>query len=88
MGWHQKPYTCPVCGGRGVVKKEFYTAFGGDTTYSASGVEYEACHTCKGTGIVWGNGYEYDPLPPTQPWIAPDRYIPPSPVWYCRMVTH
>jgi predicted methyltransferase len=81
MSWQQKPYTCPVCSGRGVVPKGYYDNPGGTVYESVASPDgTEVCRACNGTGIVWGNGYEYDPLPPIQPWIVPNPYYPyPSP---------
>ncbi len=45
----RQPFCCPVCGGRGLVATNFYTA----NSYSTS-TEPESCRSCSGTGIVWG----------------------------------
>ena len=60
-----KPYKCPVCKGRGEVKKNFY---GKDCD--------RECKSCNGRGFVWDSSFDftYDPLPyipywrPMQPW--------------------
>ena len=44
-----KPYTCPVCEGRGTVPWGFYNS------WSTMGVHPETCRSCGGTGIVWGD---------------------------------
>jgi len=46
-----QPYTCPVCGGNGIVDNGFYSQTSGHwTTTDASP---ETCRSCGGTGIVW-----------------------------------
>jgi DnaJ-class molecular chaperone len=46
-----RPYSCPVCLGRGFVTTGFYQSVMTPTFISAGGTE--ECHACKGTGIVW-----------------------------------
>ena len=43
-----KPYTCPVCQGRGFVLCGFYASAG-----LTSSVIPEQCRSCNGAGIVW-----------------------------------
>jgi len=54
-----KPYTCPVCGGRGIVPAGFYTSVG---YYSTTGNTTEHCRSCSGTGIIWGNSKQLEPV--------------------------
>jgi len=42
-----KPYACPICSGKGVVKKGFYP---GNTNTDKKYVE---CRACKGKGIIF-----------------------------------
>jgi len=44
-----KPYTCPVCGGRGIVPAGFYTSVG---YYSTTG----------NTTEIWGNSKQLEPV--------------------------
>jgi len=43
----KKPYTCPVCNGKGEVGCGFYTG-------ASIGTANEKCRSCNGTGILWG----------------------------------
>lgn len=49
----KKPFTCPVCMGRGFVSGGFYSSTGNSwvTTTTAP----EECRSCKGTGVVWSD---------------------------------
>ncbi len=47
-----QPYTCPICGGNGLVQNEFYNQTGG--CWSTATLSLETCRTCNGRGIVWG----------------------------------
>lgn len=49
-----RPYTCPVCGGRGFVRQGFYDTF--CDRFITSTMGKETCRTCKGVGIVWQKG--------------------------------
>ena len=51
-----RPYACPVCKGKLVVKKGFYP----------DEPERTKCKACL-NGIVFGTVNEYIPIPPTQP---------------------
>jgi DnaJ-class molecular chaperone len=43
-----RPYTCPVCAGRGTVPGGFYGAISaGDL------LMWEECRSCSGKGLVW-----------------------------------
>lgn len=42
------PYCCPVCGGRGQVRGDFYFSYGNTSVPTA-----ELCRTCEGTGVIW-----------------------------------
>ena len=42
-----RPYTCPVCGGRGEVRRS------GVREDMAWDSPYKTCHACNGKGIVW-----------------------------------
>ena len=44
------PYCCPVCGGRGQVRGDFYFSYGTTTTAASS---TELCRTCGGSGVIW-----------------------------------
>ena len=46
-----RPYTCPVCGGSGVVPHGFYELL---ECWSSANTSQETCRTCHGTGVVWG----------------------------------
>lgn len=46
-----RPFTCPVCVGRGTVVAGFYEAWGTWTLGSFMGCEL--CRSCGGKGIVW-----------------------------------
>ena len=48
----RKPYVCPVCYGKGIVPNGFY--LGTSDVWSTFSTEPETCHSCQGTGIVWG----------------------------------
>lgn len=45
------PHVCPVCGGNGLRPQGFYDQVSG--MWSSSGIVFDMCRTCKGTGIVW-----------------------------------
>jgi hypothetical protein len=45
------PFCCPVCGGNGLKDRGFYATTTGQ--WSSSAIEFIACKTCGGTGIVW-----------------------------------
>jgi len=47
--YHMKPYTCPVCGGKGTVPSGFYDPFGRSST-----IAEEQCKSCYGRGVLWG----------------------------------
>lgn len=44
----QRPFLCPVCGGRGYMPAGFYGVTRGSSTAG------EFCRSCTGQGIVWG----------------------------------
>lgn len=44
------PYTCPICGGNGLVSAGFYNKVGDSW---ASSQTTEACRSCSGTGVLW-----------------------------------
>jgi len=48
----RRPYSCPVCGGNGMVANGFYTAT--TAVYGAKDTSFEPCRSCGGTGVVWG----------------------------------
>jgi len=43
-----KPYLCPVCGGSGQVSGSQPPEWG------TGGLILRTCHTCGGTGVLWG----------------------------------
>ena len=45
-----EPYTCPVCGGNGLVSNGFYNQTSG--SWSTTSCEPETCRTCSGGGII------------------------------------
>ncbi|MCK9281538.1 MAG: hypothetical protein M0P71_13010 [Melioribacteraceae bacterium] len=47
-----KPYTCPICGGNGLVPNGFYNQTSGQ--WGTTSTTPETCRSCNGTGIVWG----------------------------------
>lgn len=49
----KKPFTCPVCMGRGFVSGGFYSSTGNSwvTTTTAP----DTCRSCNGTGVVWSD---------------------------------
>ena len=47
----RQPYVCPVCNGRGHVKKGFYEIAGGTTDTNS---DPEPCRSCEGKGYIWG----------------------------------
>ena len=51
---NQKPYSCPVCHGKGIVPSDYYTSVGSTLRTN------EACRTCKGKGIVWCHEVDND----------------------------
>lgn len=48
-GPEQRPYCCPVCGGRGIVQGGFYNLGG----VAGGTLEYEECRSCGGKGYIW-----------------------------------
>lgn len=48
QAWH--PYSCPVCGGRGIVPYGFYEI----GTVSTNSPAIDQCRSCAGSGVVWG----------------------------------
>ena len=48
-----KPYTCPVCGGNGLVPNGFYNQTTGN--WSSTDATPETCRSCGGLGVVWYN---------------------------------
>jgi hypothetical protein len=46
-----KPFTCPVCFGRGKVAAGFYSGSG--STWQSTVTTPEPCRSCGGLGIVW-----------------------------------
>lgn len=48
----KKPYTCPVCGGNGIVPNGFYLSTSGHVLTSSA--TPEQCKSCSGTGVLWG----------------------------------
>lgn len=51
LGYDKKPYTCPVCFGRGHVSNGFYSTTG--NTWVTSTTMPEPCRSCGGTGVIW-----------------------------------
>lgn len=49
----KKPFTCPVCVGRGFVSGGFYSSTG--NTWVSSTTAPDTCRSCKGTGVVWSD---------------------------------
>lgn len=47
-----RPYTCPVCGGNGLVPNGFYTRT--SEVWGTTSTVPDTCRSCNGTGIVWG----------------------------------
>ena len=45
------PFTCPVCGGNGLVPNGFYHQTG--EHWSTTSTTPEKCQSCNGTGVVW-----------------------------------
>ena len=45
----RQPSVCPVCEGKVDMSSDFYITASSTT----SGVHYETCRTCNGTGVVW-----------------------------------
>lgn len=60
------PYTCPVCGGNGLVPQGFYNQTSGQ--WISVSTCPEMCRSCNGSGIVWG--------PPTDWQIEPEQNTP------------
>ena len=48
------PFTCPVCGGNGMVPNGFYRQTSGQ--WSSGDLSNETCRSCSGSGVVWGQG--------------------------------
>ena len=53
--WSTEPHVCPVCEGRGEVRRGFYSAQSAWTTEWQMSVPQvmERCKTCSGRGVVW-----------------------------------
>ena len=55
--YYTQPFKCPVCNGTGMVENPF--AWSGNTfEFTGQRVNLVPCHSCGGTGIIWGY---YDP---------------------------
>lgn len=50
--WSIAPHVCPVCDGRGEVRKGFYLPRPA-WTESTTAIFTEKCRTCQGRGVVW-----------------------------------
>ena len=47
-----RPFTCPVCSGKGKVPAGFYGAIGVDS-WAVSDLTPDQCRSCNETGVVW-----------------------------------
>ena len=56
-----RPYKCPVCDGRGEVKRSGVRE---DMRWEGP---YKACRACDGKGVLWS--CEPDPAPPDPPVV-------------------
>lgn len=59
------PHRCPICEGRGEVGKRL--AQTGSVLISAKPQRFR-CHGCYGTGIVWDQTFQINPIVPLTPW--------------------
>lgn len=49
----KKPRKCPVCEGLGEIIENYQTIFGAGGIVNENNVRV-TCHSCEGTGIIWG----------------------------------
>lgn len=70
--------TCPVCSGKGIVRKDFYELNNGTTTDGCLPVQ---CRACGGRGIVFCEGNYAPQISPYGGW--PGYYWGTTPYIYC-----
>ena len=65
----KRPYTCPVCNGKGVVSADFYP-----DEEVEDGNCWIDCRACNGSGVLWR--WDWDKAPFTEPYVHPPDYRP------------